>query len=39
LSITSSAGTDEEYVDASGDFVADERTTFDTSGGSFDIAV
>jgi uncharacterized protein (TIGR03437 family) len=39
LSITSSAGTNEEYVDASGDFVADERTTFDTSGGSFDIAV
>ncbi|HEX8887624.1 MAG TPA: IPT/TIG domain-containing protein [Pyrinomonadaceae bacterium] len=39
LSITSSAGTNEEYVDASGDFVADERTTFDASGGSFDIAV
>ena len=39
LSLTSSAGTDEQYVDATGDLVADERTTFDASGGSFDIAV
>lgn len=39
LSLTSTAGTDEQYVDASGDLVADERTTFDASGGSFDIAV
>src|SRR5436305_3917114 len=39
LSLTSSAGTDEQYVNATGDFVADERTTFDTGGGSFDIAV
>ncbi|MBA2734816.1 MAG: hypothetical protein H0U54_18285, partial [Acidobacteria bacterium] len=39
LSLTSTAGTNEQYVDASGDLVADERTTFDTSGGSFDIAV
>jgi uncharacterized protein (TIGR03437 family) len=46
LSLTSSNGTNEQYVDASGDLIADERTTFDTntssfnrSGGSFDIAV
>ncbi|MDT4967923.1 MAG: hypothetical protein QOJ64_2660 [Acidobacteriota bacterium] len=39
LSINSSAGTDEQYVDASGDLVADERTTFASSGGSFDAAV
>jgi uncharacterized protein (TIGR03437 family) len=39
LSLSSSAGTDEQYVDATGDLVADERTTFDASGGSFDIAV
>lgn len=39
LSLTSSSGTNEQYVDATGDLVADERTTFDASGGSFDIAV
>jgi uncharacterized protein (TIGR03437 family) len=39
LSLTSSNGTNEQYVDASGDLVADERTTFDADGGSFDIAV
>jgi uncharacterized protein (TIGR03437 family) len=39
LSLTSLAGTDEQYVDATGDLVADERTTFDNYGGSFDIAV
>jgi uncharacterized protein (TIGR03437 family) len=39
LSLSSSAGTDEQYVDATGNLVADERTTFDASGGSFDIAV
>jgi uncharacterized protein (TIGR03437 family) len=39
LSTTSSAGTDEQYADASGDLVADQRATFDTNGGSFDIAV
>jgi uncharacterized protein (TIGR03437 family) len=39
LSNTSSAGTDEQYFDRTGDLVADERTTFDASGGSFDIAV
>lgn len=39
LSITSSAGSDEQFVDQSGDLVADERTTFDATGGSFDISV
>jgi uncharacterized protein (TIGR03437 family) len=39
LSLTSSAGTNEQYVDTTGDLVADERATFDASGGSFDIAV
>ena len=39
LSLSSSAGTDEQFVDRDGDLIADERTTFDFSGGSFDIAV
>ncbi|HMF57464.1 MAG TPA: hypothetical protein VK619_14065 [Pyrinomonadaceae bacterium] len=39
LSITSTAGTDEQYVDRNNDMAADERTTFDSLGGSFDIAV
>lgn len=39
LSLTSTAGTNEQYVDATGNLVADERTTFDADGGSFDIAV
>jgi uncharacterized protein (TIGR03437 family) len=39
LGLTSSSGTTEQYVDATGDLVADERTTFDAGGGSFDIAV
>jgi uncharacterized protein (TIGR03437 family) len=46
LSNLNTDGSDEQYVDRDGDFVADERTTFDTnagtnnlSGGSFDIAV
>jgi hypothetical protein len=39
VSLTSSAGTDEQFVDRGGDLVADERTTFDSAGGSFDIAV
>jgi uncharacterized protein (TIGR03437 family) len=39
LSLTSTNGTVEQYVDASGDLVADERTTFDADGGAFDIAV
>jgi len=39
ISLVSAAGTNEQYVDRSGDLVADERTTFDSTGGSFDIAV
>lgn len=39
LSLTSSAGTDEQFVDRNFDLEADERTTFDSSGGSFDVAV
>lgn len=39
LSLISSAGSNEQYVDRNGDLTADERTTFDASGGSFDIAV
>jgi hypothetical protein len=39
LSLTSSAGTNEQFVDRNADLVADERTTFDSAGGSFDIAV
>jgi hypothetical protein len=39
LSLTSSAGSDEQFVDRNGDLVADERTAFDSAGGSFDIAV
>ncbi|HEY0405919.1 MAG TPA: hypothetical protein VGC89_09330, partial [Pyrinomonadaceae bacterium] len=33
LSITSSAGSNEQYVDRNFDLSADERTTFDTGGG------
>lgn len=39
LSLISTAGTDEQFVDRNGDLIADERTTFDSAGGSFDIAV
>ena len=39
LSLTSSAGTNEQFVDRNADLIADERTTFDSAGGSFDIAV
>ncbi|HWN10630.1 MAG TPA: DUF4214 domain-containing protein, partial [Pyrinomonadaceae bacterium] len=39
ISLISPAGTNEEFVDRSGDLIADERTTFDSTGGSFDIAV
>jgi uncharacterized protein DUF4214 len=39
ISLISSDGTDEQFVDRNGDLVADERTTFDSAGGSFDIAV
>jgi hypothetical protein len=39
LSLSGSAGTDEQFVDHNGDLIADQRTTFDSVGGSFDIAV
>lgn len=46
LSLISTAGSNEQYVDRNFDLTADERTTFDTNnstggngGGSFDIAV
>lgn len=39
LSLISEAGTDEQLVDTNGDLIADQRQTFDNSGGSFDIAV
>jgi uncharacterized protein (TIGR03437 family) len=39
LSLTSATGTVEQYVDATGNLVADERTPFDGDGGSFDIAL
>jgi len=39
LSMTSTAGTDEQFVDRTNDLVADDQTTFDNVGGSFDIAV
>ena len=39
VSLISPAGTDEQFVDRNGDLIADERTTFDSAGGSFDIAV
>ncbi len=39
LSLVSSDGTHEQYVDSDGDLAADQRTTFDSDGGSFDIAV
>jgi hypothetical protein len=39
LSLSSAAGTDEQFVDRNGDLIADERTTFASAGGSFDIAV
>ncbi len=42
LSTSSSAGSDEQYVDRNYDLAADERTTFDSGtlrGGSFDVAV
>ncbi|MDX6611987.1 MAG: hypothetical protein QOD75_1173 [Blastocatellia bacterium] len=37
--LTSLSGTDEEYVDRNNDLVADERTTFDSAGGFFDVAL
>ena len=39
LSLTSSAGSDEELFDSNNDLVADQRMTFDNAGGSFDLAV
>ena len=39
LSLISSAGSDEGFVDGNFDLTADQRTTFDNAGGSFDIAV
>ncbi len=39
LSLTSTAGTMEQFVDRNLDLVADERTTFDSAGGAFDVAV
>lgn len=39
LSVNTSAGSNEGFVDRTLDLAADERTTFDTGGGSFDLAV
>jgi hypothetical protein len=39
FSLTSSAGTDEQFADHNNDLIAEERTTFDSLGGTFDIAV
>ena len=39
LSLTSSAGSDEELFDSNDDLIADQRKTFDNAGGSFDLAV
>ena len=39
LSITSTAGSLEQFTDANSDLAADERATFDACGGAFDVAV
>jgi Domain of unknown function (DUF4214) len=39
LSLTSDAGTLEQFVDRNNDLMADERTTFNSEGGAFDVAV
>lgn len=39
LSLVSADGTHEEFVDRTGDLVADDRTTFDARGGSYDVVV
>ena len=39
LSINSAAGSVEQFTDSNFNLVADERDTFDTEGGAFDIAV
>ncbi|MGH9956086.1 MAG: hypothetical protein ACREBC_03025, partial [Pyrinomonadaceae bacterium] len=39
LNLTSEAGTLEQFWDSNDDLVADERTTFESEGGAFDVAV
>ncbi len=39
LDLTSTAGTNEQFFDGNNDLIADQRSTFDSAGGSFDIAV
>jgi uncharacterized protein (TIGR03437 family) len=39
LSLVDDSGTHEEFADRDGDLRADDRTTFDARGGSYDIAV
>ncbi|HEV2705940.1 MAG TPA: hypothetical protein VGV59_08445 [Pyrinomonadaceae bacterium] len=39
LSLVNASGTNEQFADQTADLVADERTTFDAQGGSYDIAV
>ena len=39
LNLSDDTGTHEEFVDRDGDLQADDRTTFDARGGSYDIAV
>lgn len=39
LSTQSAQGSNEQFVDRNGDLQADENTTFDSRGGSFDVAV
>lgn len=39
LSLRNPSGTNEQYVDRTGDLKADERTTFDADGGSYDVAL
>jgi len=39
LSLISSAGSNEGFVDTNSDLMSDQHTTFDSAGGSFDIAV
>ena len=39
LSLSSSDGTLEQFVDRNDDLIADERTTFDFAGGAFDVAL
>jgi uncharacterized protein (TIGR03437 family) len=39
LSLVNSSGTHEEFVDHDGDLRADDRATFDSGGGSYDVAV